>query len=369
MRWLLRHPTGLLLNAATGLLAWPLLVVLAGRAVLKLGLDRPRVFRELTAFQRTWAGRVLGREIGASDRRDRELTWLAVHAVVGPACLIVPAGLPYFANSVLHLRVVEPTRLVTITLSAAIVALIAIGAASIPLLNGMQARLAERLLQPASSLRARVTELARSRAAAVDAQATELRRIERDLHDGAQARLIAVRMSLGLAKNSTDPDQVRELLQEAWDSAGLALQDLRALVRGIHPPVLSDRGLPGAIQAAALLCPVPVDVDVELPARPEAPVESAMYFAAAEALTNIAKHSDASRAWIRLRHSSGVLRLRVGDDGRGGADPAAGTGLAGMRRRLSAFDGTLAVRSPAGGPTELTMELPCALSSPKISHS
>lgn len=133
--------------------------------------------------------------------------------------------------------------------------------------------------------------------------------------------------------------------------------------------MLSDRGLPGALQAAALLCPVPVDVDVDLPDRPEAPVESAVYFAAAEALTNIAKHSGASRAWVELRHAAGVLRLRVGDDGRGGADPAAGTGLAGIRRRLSAFDGALTVRSPVGGPTELTVEVPCALSSPKISHS
>ncbi|MEV4184544.1 ATP-binding protein, partial [Streptosporangium canum] len=117
------------------------------------------------------------------------------------------------------------------------------------------------------------------------------------------------------------------------------------------------------------LCPVPVEIDVDLPGRPEAPVESALYFAAGEALTNLAKHSDAVRAWVRLRHSGGVLRLTVGDDGRGGADPAAGTGLRGIARRLSAFDGSLAVSSPSGGPTELTMELPCVLSSPKISHS
>ncbi|WP_246083743.1 ATP-binding protein [Nonomuraea diastatica] len=129
--------------------------------------------------------------------------------------------------------------------------------------------------------------------------------------------------------------------------------------------MLADRGLAGAVEAAALHVPLTVDVDIDLPARPEAPVESAAYFAAAEALTNAAKHSDAHRAWVRLRHSGGVLRLVVGDDGRGGADPC-GTGI---RRRLSAFDGTLEVRSPAGGPTEFIVEIPCALSSQKISPS
>lgn len=367
MRWLLRHLTGLLQNAATGLAAWLVLAALAGHAVLRR--PRPDRLRGLAAFQRRWAGRVLGREVRRSDRRARETAWLLVHAVVGPACLLVPVALLHLAAVVLTLRTAESSRLVTITLSASIVAFAALAVAAVPVLNTLQAHLAERLLHPAASLRARVDELARSRAAVVDAQATELRRIERDLHDGAQARLIALRMNLGLAKSATDPEKVRALLEEAWESAGLALRDLRDLVRGIHPPVLSDRGLPGALQAAALLCPVPVDVDVDLPDRPEAPVESAVYFAAAEALTNIAKHSGASRAWVELRHAAGVLRLRVGDDGRGGADPAAGTGLAGIRRRLSAFDGALTVRSPVGGPTELTVEVPCALSSPKISHS
>src|SRR5690606_8198765 len=197
----------------------------------------------------------------------------------------------------------------------------------------------------------------------------ELRRIERDLHDGVQARLISMRMNLGLIRSMTDADPVRALAREAYDTAGEALAELRALVRGILPPVLADRGLAGAIRAAALLHPIPVEVDIDLPARPEPPVESAVYFAAVEALNNVAKHSEATRAWVRLSHSDGVLRLSVIDNGRGGADPAAGTGLDGIRRRLSAFDGTLTVHSPPGGPSEITMELPCALSSQKISHS
>ncbi|MFD0476723.1 sensor histidine kinase [Nonomuraea thailandensis] len=133
--------------------------------------------------------------------------------------------------------------------------------------------------------------------------------------------------------------------------------------------MLADRGLTGAIEASALLCPVPVALDFDLPGRPQPPVESAVYFAAAEALTNVTRHSGASRAWVRLRHTVGVLRLTVGDDGRGGARRDAGTGLRGIENRLSVFDGSLTLSSPLGGPTELIMEIPCALSSPKISHS
>lgn len=153
------------------------------------------------------------------------------------------------------------------------------------------------------------------------------------------------------------------------ESAGQALTDLRDLVRGIHPPVLADRGLSRAIQAATLLCPVPVETDLDLPGRPEAPVESALYFATVEALSNIAKHSHARHAWVRLRHARGTMRLTVGDVGHGGANPSAGSRLHGIGRRLSAFDGTLTVHSPPGGPSVLTMELPCALSSPKTSPS
>jgi signal transduction histidine kinase len=228
---------------------------------------------------------------------------------------------------------------------------------------------------PPGSAARRIAELTKSRAATVDAQAAELRRIERDLHDGAQARLAAVGMTLGLASQALRTDTLRagELLEEARADAGRALAELRDLVRGIHPPVLADRGLAGGLEAAALLCPVPVTVVVELAGRPQAPVESAHYFATAEALANVGRHSGASRARLRACHDGAALHVVLTDDGRGGADPRRGTGLRGIERRLAAFDGTLHVSSPTGGPTELTMELPCVLnsgqSSPKTTSS
>jgi signal transduction histidine kinase len=172
-------------------------------------------------------------------------------------------------------------------------------------------------------------------------------------------------MTLGLAAQvlRTDPQRATELLEEARADAGRALAELRDLVRGIHPPVLADRGLAGGLEAAALLCPVPVQVHVELSGRPDAPVESALYFATAEALANVGRHSGATTARLRAAHDGAVLRVLVTDDGRGGADPRRGTGLRGIQRRLSVFDGTLHVLSPPGGPTELTMELPCVLHS------
>ncbi|WP_308042834.1 sensor domain-containing protein [Micromonospora sp. PLK6-60] len=222
-----------------------------------------------------------------------------------------------------------------------------------------------------AELALRVRELTVTRAETVDAQAAELRRIERDLHDGAQARLVALSMSIGLAEQlvQRDPDAVRRLLAEARESSGQALAELRGLVRGIHPPVLAERGLDGAVRALALAVPLPVEVTVDLPGRPLAPVESAAYFAVAEGLANVTKHSGATRAWIRLGHADGRLTVEVGDDGRGGADPVAGSGLAGVGRRLAAFDGTMVVTSPEGGPTVISMELPCELSSPRTSPS
>lgn len=220
-------------------------------------------------------------------------------------------------------------------------------------------------------LERRVADLSASRAESVDHSAAELRRIERDLHDGAQARLVALGMSLGMADDllARDPEAARQLLEEARSTTTAALGDLRSVVRGIHPPVLADRGLAGALQALALDMPIPVLVTVDLPGRPPAPVESAAYFAAAECLANVGKHADAERAWIEVSYAAGVLRLVVGDDGRGGANVEAGTGMRGVMRRLSTFDGTMAVSSPAGGPTVVTMEVPCALSSAKTTPS
>jgi signal transduction histidine kinase len=217
----------------------------------------------------------------------------------------------------------------------------------------------------------RVRQLTETRADAVDAQAAELRRIERDLHDGAQARLVAVGMSLATVERllETDPAAARALVAQARETSATALTELRDLVRGIHPPVLAERGLAEAVRAIALDTPLPVDVTADLAGRLPAPVEAAAYFATVEALANAARHARATRVRVDLRHVDAVLRISVSDDGRGGADPDRGTGLRGVRRRLAPFDGVMHVHSPVGGPTVVTMEIPCALSSPRISTS
>jgi signal transduction histidine kinase len=229
------------------------------------------------------------------------------------------------------------------------------------------------LLRPtrATVLAQRVELLSRSRADAVDAQALEVRRIERDLHDGAQARLVAVGLTLGAIEQlmDTDPAAARMLLAQARDTSATALAELRDLVRGIHPPVLSERGLGDAVRALALDSAVRTEVTVDLPGRFAPAVESAAYFAVSEALANAVRHSGGTTTGVDLRYHSGLLRMTVRDDGRGGADASRGTGLRGIERRLGTFDGTVTVHSPPGGPTVVTMELPCALSSPKTSTS
>ncbi|MFI9820717.1 sensor histidine kinase [Streptomyces sp. NPDC052013] len=215
-----------------------------------------------------------------------------------------------------------------------------------------------------AELAERVRVLTETRRDALDASAAELRRIERDLHDGAQARLVAVGMDLGTIEMllDKDPAKAKELIAQARTSSVEALAELRELVRGIHPPVLAERGLGDAVRALALRLPVETEVTVELPGRAQAPVESAAYFAVSEVLTNAVKHSGADRIWVDLHHSDGHLRMSVTDNGKGGAVVGAGSGLSGVERRLGTFDGVLAVSSPAGGPTMVTMEIPCALS-------
>ncbi|GKQ40409.1 histidine kinase [Streptomyces sp. A012304] len=226
-------------------------------------------------------------------------------------------------------------------------------------------RLTRALLTPTESeLSERVRVLTETRRDAVDTSAAELRRIERDLHDGAQARLVAMGMDLGTieALMDRDPERAKQLLAQARRSSADALAELRDLVRGIHPPVLAERGLGDAVRALALRLPVPCEVTVDLAGRAQAPVESAAYFAASEVLTNAVKHSGADRIWVDVHHAEGRLRVSVTDDGKGGAVVAAGSGLTGVERRLGTFDGVLAVSSPAGGPTMVTMEIPCELS-------
>ncbi|QYC41714.1 Sensor histidine kinase LiaS [Nonomuraea coxensis DSM 45129] len=388
LRHLIAAGGGLLLNAATGVAALALLamllVSLALVPVAGLGLPPlarvPALVRSLARLQRDWASRVLD---PAGDRAYRwhgsprvppavapqdagtwrELAWLVVHGLTWPGpALVLWALLAAFDHIFSRVQVVVTGGLTTFAFSVAVVAIALITVMAVPVLRTAQAWLAARLLLPDATPAARIRQLTESRAVVVDAQAAELRRIERDLHDGAQAKLIAIRMNLGLARDARDGAQARLMIDEAREIAGQALTDLRDVVRGIHPPVLTDRGLAGAVQAAALLCPVPVTVEIELPGRLEAPVESAVYFAVAEALTNVARHSGASRAWLRLSCAGGLLRVTVRDDGRGGAGRAGGSGIRGIEARLSAFDGRLDVSSPPGGPTELTMEVPCAWS-------
>jgi signal transduction histidine kinase len=239
-------------------------------------------------------------------------------------------------------------------------------------LADLDAQWSAALLRPPrrALLAKRVAELTATRAGAIAAHSAELRRIERDLHDGAQARLVAVSMRIGLAKRAyeRDPQAGRRLLDDAQEQAEAALAELRHVVRGIHPPILTDRGLAGAVRALAASSGLEVTVDAsELDSGPRAPaaVESAAYFVVAEALTNAAKHSGSSHAELRLARTPAGLRVVVRDNGRGGAEdsPAeghGGSGLHGMRRRVAALDGTIVLTSPAGGPTVIEAELPCA---------
>jgi signal transduction histidine kinase len=224
------------------------------------------------------------------------------------------------------------------------------------------AAMSRRLLGPPSDLAARVTELEISRERVVDAAEAERRRIERDLHDGAQQRLVALAMELGRAqaKFTDDPDGARKLVDQAHAQAKEALTELRNLVRGVHPPVLTERGLDAALSGLAALCPVPVDVHVDVPVRPKSAVEAVAYFVVAEALTNVAKHSRASHAKVVVEGHGypGTLTVMISDDGIGGAN-AHGPGLSGLADRVSGVDGRLSVESPAGGPTIIAAELPC----------
>jgi signal transduction histidine kinase len=362
-------------GAATGLAVASLVLfvlTLAGFPLVLVWIGLPMVFGGIVAVRpignvhRRYAGALLGRELGSPYLRPvpgnllvrlralladpatwRDLAWLTVNATVGLA----------------------------LSLMAIVEAILDLLFWWLPagVLIRVHAYLACALLAPndRTTLAQRVQQLTESRAETVDTSAAELRRIERDLHDGAQARLVALGMSLGMAEEqlARDPDAVRALLAEARQTSSQALTELRDLVRGIHPPVLADRGLVGAVQALCLASPIPIAVRADVPQRLPAPVESAAYFAVAETVTNVIKHSGATAAEVRLEHRDGALHLQVSDNGTGGADPARGTGLRGIERRLGAFDGTLAVQSPPGGPTVAAMVLPCALSSPRTSPS
>ena len=212
-----------------------------------------------------------------------------------------------------------------------------------------------------SDVTARVRSLTESRAAAVDLAAEDRRRIERDLHDGVQQRLVSLAMDLGRAKEKldSDPERAKELVDEAHEEAKRAITEVRDLARGIHPAVLTDRGLDPALSSLAARSPIPIEVRVEVPERPPASVEAAAYFVVSEALANVTKHAGASKATVTVRRSADRLTVQVQDDGSGGATVAEGSGLAGLRDRVRALDGELHLLSPQGGPTVLMAEIPC----------
>ncbi|HEU5081930.1 MAG TPA: sensor domain-containing protein [Acidimicrobiales bacterium] len=224
--------------------------------------------------------------------------------------------------------------------------------------------LARWLLGPSSEavMAARAARAESGRVAALDAAAAERRRIERDLHDGAQQRLVALAMDLGAARErlETDVEGGKVLVAEAHEEAKAALRELRDLVRGIHPVILEDRGLDAALSAVVARSPVPVELSIELPERPPEPVESTAYFVVSEALANVTRHAHATRARVSIARSGDTLIVEVRDDGVGGADPDRGTGLQGLRDRVVGLGGTMDVLSPAGGPTTVLVELPCA---------
>ncbi|MEU7531624.1 sensor histidine kinase [Saccharothrix sp. NPDC042600] len=349
-----------------------LLAVERRRAGARLGVRIPEAYRVLDG---PWSKQVVTALTDPATRRD--LAWLGLHVLGGvmlggmavgllPAAVhqvlipaywwLVPGGVETSFGFVVDSWSAAPVAVVGGLVYGALFT-------QVPRLADAQARLARWLLSPAPGVRLtdRVAELTASRAGALEAHGAELRRIERDLHDGAQARIAAVVMQLGIAGQlrSRDADKAFELVRKAQDTAIDALAELRDVVRSIYPPVLSDRGLDGAVSALAARCPVPCTLDVAPIGRKPAAIEAAAYFIVAEALTNVTKHSGASRAAVSLSASEEALVITVRDDGKGGADESVGTGIVGIRKRADAFDGRASLSSPPGGPTVLRVELPC----------
>ncbi|MFW6692057.1 sensor histidine kinase [Streptomyces sp. MAR4 CNX-425] len=318
-----------------------------------------------------------------SDRATwRDTLWLVTEPVVGLALAVLPLlavgyglfgmALPllwdpsYPGDTLVDYAGVEvASRDTALALVPVGAALCALGVAAGPSAMALHARWTRSLLAPtrASQLALEVAALDEKRTAATDWQAAEVRRIERDLHDGPQARLVALGMTVSAAEElvDSDPAAAKVLLRQAQDSSSAVLRELRGLVRGIHPPVLAERGLADAVRALALDSALEVRVEADLRGRLPDPVQSAAYFAVAEILANAGKHAGADRVDIDLWHRDGVLCATVTDDGRGGAVPAAGGGLRGVERRIKPFDGVLAVSSPEGGPTTVAVEIPCPL--------
>ncbi|MCP2261596.1 Signal transduction histidine kinase [Streptoalloteichus tenebrarius] len=305
----------------------------------------------------------------------REVGYLLLLVVLGPLLCLV-AGLVVLTPTMLLsspflVRAGEPpiaavfttvtTRGQALGCATLGLLLVPVSAYLLALLAGAHAAVARVLLHGGQEpLRAELVEVTRSRARLVDAFEAERRRIERDLHDGAQERLVSLTLRLGMARLDLPRDTpAYQNVSAAHDQAKQLMAELRELVRGIHPRVLTDRGLPAALGELADRCPVPVSVRADLPERMPAPVEATAYFVVSEALANVAKHSGADSVSITARREGGLLTVEVHDDGTGGADPDRGTGLTGLADRVAVIDGRMFLSSPAGGPTLLRVELPC----------
>ncbi|MDG6104925.1 sensor domain-containing protein [Dactylosporangium aurantiacum] len=297
--------------------------------------------------QATW------RELGYAIVLTSILTWLDM-IVFGVATWAVTALL----CGPLYIR--DEPLYITMTGSAAGLVLGVIALYPVTAWAAARAAMTRSILAPRAEEDPQLVELTRSRARLVDAFEVERRRIERDLHDGAQQRLVALSMQLGLARlELPDGSPAADPVRRAHDLAKEALAELRELIRGVHPKILTDRGLAAAVREVADRAPLPVGVDIALPARLPGPVEVTAYFVVVEALANVAKHSGANRARVVASVAFDRLTVQVRDDGRGGADPARGTGLAGLVDRVAAVGGTVALASPHGGPTVVHVELPC----------
>ncbi|MFG2501895.1 sensor histidine kinase [Streptomyces sp. NPDC048441] len=326
----------------------------------------PQVSRMSTGYW--WDGHEYHRSEREARRRakvharfhDPQLHWDGLWGLVAGVTVLPVAALPLLGLAGGVYMVLTPD------LIGYGIALIVAALAAAPFAWRIFRPVAHRFLGPIprSWLGGRVKELEAIQADLTQTQAAELERIERDLHDGTQARLLAMGMSVGAAELlvDTDPAAAKALLAEARGASATALAELRSLVRGINPPVLAERGLVDAVQALALDVPVKITVHSTVPSRVERPVESAVYFAVAELMANVAKHAEASRVTVAFAYTQQTLSVAVTDDGVGGAAASAGSGLHGIQRRMAAFSGRLEIVSPTGGPTHITVAVPCALS-------
>ncbi|WP_329117700.1 sensor histidine kinase [Streptomyces sp. NBC_01465] len=387
-RWPWRSAAYLLSGALTGI---PVLLVIVLLAVFSLvGVGLPLLLLvgvPLAAVERRRL-RIAETEPAPSPHRDpaepgllawarlrfteqatwRELAYALLHALVLWPLDLLAVGVALGAPAGMMLAPVQlavdghEARVIKLWLVDSYPAAFALAAGGLVLLAvllyplgalaGARAAFTRLLLAP------RESEVARSRARLVDSFDAERRRIERDLHDGAQQRLVSLTMALGLVRLDAPPGPLADRIGAAHDEAGQVLVEIRELIRGIHPQVLTDYGLGAALEDVADRSAVPVDTDIDVPRLP-GPAETAAYFAVCEALANVAKHSGATGAQVRARHRRGRLTVDVRDDGHGGADPSRGTGLTGLADRLSVLDGTLSITSPPGGPTVLRLEIPC----------